>query len=187
MNPDNSNNKPVIAGYLTAPKIRGYFPLPTRFDEDNKKWSALENKKRQRQILYLEGLERTGVIKLAMKQAGVGSRQTLVNWRLYEPGFNELEIEAITNWKGDIDDLAVGGLIVSLQAREEWAIKYWLDRRHQDFKPKSALSVDSGGELEKQRSSLLALQNEVLSQLKHANNVEATITQSTPATENASA
>lgn len=176
-----------IAGYLTAPQIAGCLPIPGILHNEHKKWLTLENKKKRKQQIYLESLAKTGIIKLAMKKADINSRQTLANYRMYDPEFAELEAEAITKWKADMDDAAISGLSLELKAKKKWAIKFWLERRHPDFKPKASLSLDNSGEIENQRNSLLELERQVLSQLKQNNHVETTITQIAGADQNASA
>jgi hypothetical protein len=133
---------------LPAPKSVFFLPAP---NEHSKKWTPLREKLRYKKERYLEGIKKFGTVGEAMEYAGIKSRGTILAYRQSDPEFAQREIETSMALKSDMKDLAEKQLFLNIRAGEAWAIRYFLDRQHEDYRPKGDLNINNA---EKQKVDL---------------------------------
>ena len=76
---------------------------------------------------YLEALKQSaGLITQACRKVGIGSRQTILNWRHKDPKFDAACIEAEKEACETALDLAEGALMRNIQAGDTKAIRFYL-------------------------------------------------------------
>lgn len=76
---------------------------------------------------YLEALKQSaGLITQACRKVGIGSRQTILNWRQKDPKFDEACKEAEKEAREMALDQAEGALMRNIQAGDTKAIRFYL-------------------------------------------------------------
>ena len=98
---------------------------------------------------YLKELkENHGVVGIAMRIVGIKSRQNLTYWRQIDPEFKKKENEIMLEAQSDINDLAEGKLFTAINQGANWAIKFWLETHHNDYKRKTTIAFENQEKIE---------------------------------------
>lgn len=129
-----------------------YLPLPR--GKEFEKYTNLREKLRYKKEKYLEGVLNYGTVAEAMAFAGIKSRATLKKYRDTDEEFKKRELEYFTENDNFMVDVAEKQLFLQIKQGEGWAIKYFLDRRSDKYKPKGSMEIKDMTEIEKYRHEL---------------------------------
>jgi len=91
--------------------------------------------------IILEELEKTPLVQVACKKAGI-SRNTFYNWMKENKVFRKQVNESMSLGNGTVNDFAVSNILTGIQNKDFASTRYWLDRRHPDFKKPYRIVID---------------------------------------------
>lgn len=89
----------------------------------------------------LEELEKTPLVEFACRKVGI-SRNTFYRWMKEDPSFRKKVSESISLGTGVVNDMAVSNVFTGIQNKDLIMTKYWLDRRHPDFRKPYRAEID---------------------------------------------
>jgi len=89
----------------------------------------------------LEELEKTPLVQFACEKVGI-SRNTFYRWMKEDTSFRKRVSESISLGTGVVNDFAVSNVLTSIQNKDPIMTKYWLDRRHPDFRKPYRIEID---------------------------------------------
>jgi hypothetical protein len=87
-------------------------------------------------------LEKTPIIQIACDKVGI-SRNTFYRWMKEDKGFLSRVSEAMSLGTGLVNDVAVSNVLEGIKKKDAMYTKYWLDRKHPDFRKPFVFRVDS--------------------------------------------
>lgn len=111
-----------------------------------KKTRALTNK-------LIEELEKTPIIQVACDKVGI-SRNTFYRWMKEDEDFLARVSEAMSLGTGLVNDVAISNVFEGIKRKDPMYTKYWLDRKHPDFRKPFVFKVDSDDLISHFRSTM---------------------------------
>jgi len=126
-----------------------------------KKTKALINK-------LLAELEKTPLIQIACDKVGI-SRNTFYRWMKEDKEFLSRTTEAISLGTGLVNDVAISNVLEGIKRKDPMYTKYWLDRKHHDFRRPFRFKIDSDDILTQFRLMMESIKvNQVEQDIKNA-------------------
>ncbi len=109
--------------------------------EDEERKKEEQERTRIKKLLFLEYLEKTsGVIVAVCRKVDI-SKMTFYRWRETDKEFDSAVRKITSNRLNDAEDLLFEKVFVEKKLR---AITYFLDRKHPEYKPKNLTEVVTG-------------------------------------------
>ena len=99
----------------------------------------------------IEELERTPLVQIACDKVGI-SRNTFYRWIKDDEKLFAKVNEAISLGTGLVNDVAVSNVLTGIKNKDSMYTKYWLDRKHPDFRRPFIYKLESGDFLQYQRT-----------------------------------
>lgn len=90
----------------------------------------------------IEEIEKTPIIQIACDKIGI-SRNTFYRWMKEDKEFLSRVSEAMSLGTGLVNDVAVSNVLEGIKKKDAMYTKYWLDRKHPDFRKPFVFKVDS--------------------------------------------
>lgn len=124
-------------------KIENILPPEPKPTEEQIKVQAQEKEEQERtrvkKALFLQYMEKTrGVITFACEKTEI-YRSTYYDWMKADPEFAAAVKATTANRNVEVEDLLMGKIFVEKDAT---SIRYYLDRKNPDYKPKVSNDVD---------------------------------------------
>jgi hypothetical protein len=99
----------------------------------------------------IEELERTPLVQIACDKVGI-SRNTFYRWIKDDEKLFAKVNEAISLGTGLVNDVAVSNVLTGIKNKDSMYTKYWLDRKHPDFRRPFIYKLESGDYIQYQRT-----------------------------------
>ena len=90
----------------------------------------------------IQEIEQTPVIQVACDRAGL-SRNSFYRWMKENPEFLSRVDEAMSLGTGLVNDVAISNVLSGIKSKDPMYTKYWLDRKHPDFKKPFIYKIDA--------------------------------------------
>jgi hypothetical protein len=90
--------------------------------------------------LFLQEFSRLRVIEMACKKSDIATA-TFRKWRTNDPDFAKVFSEIIAQRNSDVEDILMGLVFIK---HDGASVRYYLDRKHPEFKPHSVTEVVTG-------------------------------------------
>jgi len=90
----------------------------------------------------LEELERTPLVQIACDKIGI-SRNTFYRWMKESPELYKQVNESLSLGTGLVNDVAVSNVLSGIKSKDPMYTKFWLERKHPDFRRPYILKIDS--------------------------------------------
>jgi len=87
-------------------------------------------------------LEKTPLVQIACDKVGI-SRNTFYRWIKEDTEFLARTSEAISLGTGLVNDVAISNVLDGIKRKDPMYTKYWLDRKHPDFRKPFRYKIDS--------------------------------------------
>jgi hypothetical protein len=98
----------------------------------------------------VEELERTPLIQTACEKIGI-TRNTFYRWVKEDEELFKRVNEALSLGTGLVNDVAISNVLSGIKNKDPMFTKYWLDRKHPDFRKPYIYKIDSEDFLQYQR------------------------------------
>ena len=98
----------------------------------------------------IEELERTPLVQIACDKIGI-SRNTFYRWMKEDKTLLAQVNEAISLGTGLVNDVAVSNVLTGIKSKDPMYTKYWLDKKHPDFRRPYIFRIDSDDVLQYNR------------------------------------
>jgi hypothetical protein len=98
----------------------------------------------------VEELERTPLVQTACEKVGI-TRNTFYRWIKEDEELFKRVNEALSLGTGLVNDVAVSNVLSGIKNKDPMFTKYWLDRKHPDFRKPYIFKIDSGDTLQYKR------------------------------------